>query len=109
MDEFPKAPSEYVSRAEFDELQKLLNQNLKLSEDNNYILHRMRKVWRIAFAVKVLIWGIVLLVPVLLYPYLEAHVPGIPLLGTATSTNSASSLFGLPSPTEIQNLLHPSK
>jgi hypothetical protein len=101
---------EPVSRAEFEQLQKLIAGNNALIQDNNRILHSMRKWGRIAFAAKVLLWAAVLLVPVLLYPYIAPKLSQLTFfpITTSSSTNlTGSSIFGYPSPTEIKELLHP--
>jgi hypothetical protein len=99
---------ESVTRAEFEKLQQKVQKNLELTEDTNRVLHRMRTVGRYAFVAKIIVWGVVLIVPLLLYPYIAPFVPS--LLPTATSTSlTSNSLFGLPSPSEIQQLFHAGK
>ena len=90
------------------EIQELLKRHVALGEDSNKILHDMRKWGRVAFAAKVVIWTIVLIVPLLLIPYLAPLIPGLNGTGSSTSLTSGS-LFGYPSPTEIQAIFHPSK
>ena len=95
-----------ITRKELDHIQDLLVQQIKVSEENNRLLHAMRKWGRIAFAAKVIIWTIVLILPVLLYPYIAKSVPGLPAIGTASSTGE-SGIFGYPSPAQIEKALHP--
>jgi hypothetical protein len=87
---------ERITRKDLVHLQEQLELNIKLSQDNNEILHAMRKWGRVAFVAKVVIWTIVLLVPVLLYPYIA-------------SSTSENGLFGYPSPTQFEKILHPGK
>lgn len=91
-----------------DELKNLLRQNLEVARENNEILKRMVKMGRIAFWFKVIIWVIVLALPILLIPYILPLVRGFEVLNGVpgvTSTSSTSSLFGLPSPTEVQHAI----
>ena len=89
-------------------IRKLLEEQLALAQDSNKIIHNMRKWGRVAFAAKVVIWTIVLVVPLLLLPYLAPFIPAFG--GSASSTSlTSSSLFGYPSPAEIQQIFHPGK
>ena len=88
-----------VTREEFDALHEDAAAALELARENNQILHAMRFWGRVAFVAKVIIWTVVLVVPVLLYPYIASRLP----------VGGGESLFGLPSPTEVQKVLHPGK
>ena len=88
-----------VTRKEFDELRDLV-------KENNLFLHNMRKWGRIAFWSKVVIWTLVLGVPLLLLSYFAPFLNVLP--GASGTSATGTSLFGLPSPTELQQILHPS-
>jgi hypothetical protein len=97
------------STTSLSEIRTLLEQQLALVKDSNKIIHDMRKWGRVAFAVKVVAWTVVLILPVLLLPYLSPWLNLLPGgLGGGT-TASSTSLFGFPSPAEILNFFHPGK
>ena len=95
-----------ITRKDINDIQKLLKQNIALSEENNKILRTMQKWNKIAFIAKVIVWAIVLIIPVLLYPYIARFVPGLSGVSTASSTTE-SGLFGYPSPAQLEKILHP--
>ena len=86
-----------ITRDEFNVLHADAAAALDLAKENNRILHAMRFWGRVAFIAKVIIWTLVLVVPVILYPFIVSHLP------VATGT----PLFGLPSSVQIQKALHP--
>ena len=93
-----------VSHSDLAEIKELIHQTLAITEENNKILHAMRKWGRVAFVGKVLIWAIVLISPIFLYQYV---VPFITNAGNKSPTAlTGNSLFGLPSPDEIQKIIH---
>jgi hypothetical protein len=100
-----------VTREEFEAVKSQVEENLKITQDTNKLLHRMRHVGRIAFAAKIIIWILVLGLPLLLYPYIAAAIPSLRTVAGSTTPSSltSSSLFGYPSPAEIQELFHPAK
>ena len=102
MDSDPHSP------ASLEQIRELLQRQLTLAEDSNKIIHDMRTWGRVAFVAKVIIWTFVLLVPLLLIPYIAPTIKGMGSSGTSTGL-TGGSLFGYPSPTEIQDILHPSK
>ena len=83
-----------ITRKDLVYLQERIELAIKVSQENNEILHAMRKWGRVAFVAKVIIWTLVLLVPVLLYPYIVSSAP-------------QNGLFGYPSPTQLEKILHP--
>ncbi len=85
-----------ITRKDLVHLQERLELNIQLAQDNNKILHAMRKWGRVAFVAKVIIWTVVLVIPVLLYPYIA-------------SSASENGLFGYPSPTQLEKILHPGR
>jgi hypothetical protein len=93
-----------ITRDEFDQL-------VAVVQENNRLLKNMRKWGRVAFWCKVVIWTVVLVAPVLLYPYIASYVPGLPAIPgfSEATTSTNTSLFGVPSPAEIQEFLHPIK
>lgn len=76
-----------------EDLERLLKATYALSEENNRILKEMRRIWRITFWSKVVIWLLVLILPLYLYSAFLA-----PWLSGAT-------MMGIPSLEQIQALL----
>jgi len=73
-------------------LEALLRENLEVSRENNRILRDMRRLGRIAFWSKVVIWAIVLLLPLLLIgPILDF-----------LSEGTGASVMGLPSASVLE-------
>lgn len=95
---------EEVTRKEVQELKEQIEDLVEVAEENNKILHQMRRIGRIAFFAKALMWTIVLILPFVLIPLISPYlhllqIPGIG--GTSTST----SLFGYPSPEQLERAL----
>jgi hypothetical protein len=103
---------ELLTRKDTEQIQALLNQNLTLLQENNRLLLNMRKWGRVAFWFKVAIWAVVLIAPLLLLPFVASLLPsavsGLPGI-EGTSTSTAGSLFGLPSPAAVLEVFHPEK
>jgi hypothetical protein len=95
-----------ISPEEAGELRDLLNETLKVSKENNKILHRMRYWGRVAFWSKVLIWGLILALPLLLYSYFAPLLNTIPGTGGTNLTGSSGSVFGFPTPADVEKLLN---
>lgn len=80
-------------------IEQLLEDNLEVAEENNKLLHSLRRTQRWAFWGKLLLWIIVLGLPVLLLgPYLHALLP--------VTGEGSHSLFGLPSADQVKALLN---
>lgn len=82
-----------------EELKDLLEENLEVTRENNELLKKIRRDAMIGFAVKAVIWLVILGVPIFfittyLAPFLEQ-----------TGTSTPTTLFGIPSPEEAQKLL----
>lgn len=78
-------------------LEQLATENLELAEETNQLLRDMRRLSRVAFWAKAVMWLIVIVLPfILLKPIVNALVP---LVGGNPSS------FGLPSSTDIQALI----
>jgi hypothetical protein len=90
------------------ELKRLLQENLELSKQNNRMLRAIRRNGWLSFIWTLLIWAVLLIAPLYFYQQyvapvvsrFQADVPG----GIATSTPSGP--FGLPSFTELENLVN---
>ena len=81
------------------ELKALLEENLRVSKENNQILRDMRRLGRIAFWAKVILWTIVLVVPLLLIgPIMNA-------VDQFMTGAGGSSVMGFPSPEMIQEAI----
>jgi hypothetical protein len=88
-------------RTEITQLRAQMQQLQKISTENNFILRRIRFWGRISFWAKVLIWGLVLIAPLIIYSYIAPFTKVLPG-GTSSSTDATgTSLFGIPSPTEL--------
>ena len=75
-------------------LETELKEVREIVEENNEIIRDLRRIGRIAFWGKVIIWVLVLVVPFILFSTVLA-----PYL------SGSSNLFGLPSPEQIQQVL----
>lgn len=88
------------------ELRTLLKENLALAKENNEMLKQMRRLGRIAFWAKAIIWTALIILPLLLIgplmSYLSSIVGGVPG-GSGSLLNT--TLFGLPSPEMVNELL----
>ena len=90
------------------ELKHLLEQNLELTKQNNKILRAMRRdVW-IGLIFKLIFWAIVFALPVWAYqqylaPLLKQFEVSAP---SGTPMTLSSGWFGLPSFTDLENLIH---
>ncbi|MDB5190254.1 MAG: hypothetical protein JWN49_580 [Parcubacteria group bacterium] len=86
--------------ATISRLEQLLEDSIELAEENNKLLRSLLRSNRIAFWAKALMWIIILILPfILLGPLVRTLVP-------AADTSKAGSVFGFPSPTEIQNIVN---
>ncbi len=94
------------ARTDVDSLAELLRENLRVSEDNNRILHRMQFWGRVAFWAKSLLWITILVLPFLLYSYIAPLINILPG-GAGKTSGTSTSLFGFPSPAEFTKVLHP--
>ncbi len=96
-----------ITRKDLDQIHVLLKEQAELVRDTNQIVHDMRRWGRVAFWAKVALWTVVLILPILFYPFITQVFKGVPGgLGNAANASSAR-LFGLPSPSEIEKALHP--
>ena len=86
--------------ATISRLEQLLQDSLELAEENNKLLRSLLRTNRFAFWVKAVMWLVILVLPfILLGPLLRTLIP-------VSDTSKAGSLFGFPSPTEIQNIVN---
>jgi hypothetical protein len=84
-----------ISTEEFNQLKGLVSESLQLSRDNQRLLRRMQFWGRVAFGFKVFIWSVVLVLPFILYHYIQPFMSG-----------SSNSLFGYPTATQFQKAFH---
>lgn len=93
-----------ITRKEFDELKELLEDTFDTVDENNKILRRMQHVGRVAFFAKAVMWTIVLVLPFFLLPLLSPYLRSMGIPGIST-TSTSTSLFGYPSPSELQQAI----
>lgn len=78
-------------------LTSMVEQTLKLEQENNRILRHMQTMDRVGFWIKLLVWGLVLGLPVIFFQ---------PMLEFAKKTVQENpSAFGIPSPEAFQNFV----
>ena len=91
-----------------EDLNPLLEENLRLARDTNRMLRAMRRDAWFSFFGKILLWAAVIVVPFYFYaiylaPLMESVSSLIPGSGTQ---GGGGGLFGLPtSPSELQKLI----
>ena len=88
------------------EFQNLIEETHALAKDNHRILRSIRRSQRISFFSTVLVWVIVLALPLYLYQaYLAPTISKISEL-SGVSTTTTTSLFGLPTSTEVGKVIN---
>ncbi len=80
-------------------LEALLREQIAISKENNEILKDMRRIGRIAFWAKVVLWTILIILPLLLIGPILSGFSAMLAPGTA------SNVMGVPSPELIQQAL----
>ncbi|HWH07318.1 MAG TPA: hypothetical protein VNU47_02220 [Candidatus Paceibacterota bacterium] len=84
---------------DLNRLETLLKDTLEVAEENNRLLREMRRMGRISFWSKVIIWALVLIIPMLFIgPILDSF-------GSFMSGDTAGSIMGFPSPEMIQEAM----
>lgn len=78
---------------------------LSLARENNKMLRQMQFWGRVAFWFKAVVWTVVLVLPVLLYSYFAPFITSF--TGGSVGKTGSTSLFGYPSPDQIQKAIHP--
>ncbi len=85
--------------SEHASLEALLKEHIAISKENNEILKDMRRIGRIAFWAKVVLWTVLIVLPLLLIgPILSG-------LSAMIAPGTASGVMGVPSPELIQQAL----
>jgi hypothetical protein len=80
-------------------LEQLLEDTRELAEENNRILHSIKRTTWWGFWGRLILWIIVLALPfIVLGPFLKALVP-------VSTEGSAKSIFGFPSSDQIKSLI----
>lgn len=81
-------------------VEQLLEENLELAEENNKLLHDLRRTARLGFWFKLLVWAAVIILPfILLKPILETLIPA------ARTGEGGVGVFGLPSQEQLENVI----
>lgn len=90
-----------TDEATISRLEQLIEDSIELAEENNKLLRSLVRTTRFAFWAKALMWLIILVLPfIFLGPLVRTLIP-------ASNTGAAGgNLFGLPSPTEIQQIFN---
>ena len=82
-------------------VQQLLEENLQLTQETNEMVREMRRLGRIMFWIKLVLWAFVIILPFLLIgPILEAMFPV-----TAEGAGPGLNLFGFPSQETLERAL----
>jgi len=80
-------------------IEQLLEDTQELVEENNRMLHSIRRTTWWGFWGRLLLWIIVLALPfIVLGPFLKAVVP-------VSAEGSAKSIFGLPSADQVKSII----
>jgi hypothetical protein len=90
------------------EVKKLLQENLELAKQNNRMLRAIRRNGWVSFFWNITIWAILFIAPLYFYeqyvaPLVAQFQAVVP--GAKTATTTPSGPFGLPSFTELENLV----
>lgn len=80
-------------------IEQLAEETRALAEENNRLLREARRFARIGIALRILVWLVVLVVPLLVVGSVIRAIAPIPVDGTAPG------LFGLPSGEQLQDVL----
>ena len=81
-------------------IEQLLEDNLRLTEENNRLIREVRRNGKMAFWFKVALWAVIIILPFLLIgPILEALVPAV------NGETGGVNLLGLPSSGQLQDVL----
>lgn len=91
------------------ELRKLLQENLSLAKENNRLLRGMRRARWFGVIWSIIFWTVLLLAPLYFYqqylaPVVARFAAVVP--GAQSATTTASGPLGLPSFTELENLVN---
>lgn len=79
------------------ELKALLEENLKIAKENQEMLKQMRRIGRIAFWAKVVIWTLLIIVPLL---FLGSFLGQF---SSSLGENAGVSIMGMPSPDMVRD------
>ncbi|CAN5707529.1 hypothetical protein BH11PAT2_BH11PAT2_06300 [soil metagenome] len=86
--------------ANISRLEQLIQDSIELAEENNKLLRSLLRTSRFAFWAKAFMWVVILILPFfLLGPLVKTLIP-------SADTSKAGSIFGFPSPTEIQTIVN---
>ena len=78
-------------------LEQLLEENMEISQETNSIVRDLRRTTRWAFAIKLVLWAAVIILPfLLLKPIIETLVP---------AAGSGSGFLGFPSQENIERAI----
>ncbi|MEO6536551.1 MAG: hypothetical protein ABIT47_02575 [Candidatus Paceibacterota bacterium] len=87
--------------ASISRLEQLVQDSIDLAEENNKLLRTLVRTGRLAFWTKAVMWLLILVLPfILLGPFVRTFIPA------SDTSKAGGSLFGFPSPTEIQDIMN---
>jgi hypothetical protein len=78
-------------------LEHLLQENLEVAKETNVMLRDMRRLGRVWFWLRLLIWAMVIILPLLLLkPIIETLIP---------AAGNGSSFFGFPTQEDLERAI----